>query len=79
MPVDKMVVAEAVRRRLEFGAYYVDMVLYGFIDKQTGRDLWAPKPRLTIDADGTQDDARDEEGRADDAGAEGEGAGSVGQ
>ena len=59
IPIDQMVVGESVRRQLDFEAYYIDMMLYGFIDKRTGADLWAPErpvERNTEREDSSTDD-----------------------
>ncbi|KAL8819467.1 MAG: hypothetical protein Q9223_002101 [Gallowayella weberi] len=38
--IDDTLNAECVRRRLDMPAHYLDMVLYGFVDKKTGLDIW---------------------------------------
>ncbi|KAL8873084.1 MAG: hypothetical protein Q9174_001388 [Haloplaca sp. 1 TL-2023] len=38
--VDRLVYMESFRRRLDMPAHFEDMVLYGFVDKRTGEDIW---------------------------------------
>ncbi|KAL8900072.1 MAG: hypothetical protein Q9207_005866 [Kuettlingeria erythrocarpa] len=38
--VDELVVMESVRRGLDMPKHYVDMILYGFVDKGSGLDIW---------------------------------------
>ena len=63
MPLDEMIVAESVRRGLGLGDYYIDMMLYGFIDKKTGRDVRTPKrPAQDIGERAAVQDVRDDDG-----------------
>ncbi|KAL8858596.1 MAG: hypothetical protein Q9178_004890 [Gyalolechia marmorata] len=38
--IDEVLVWECVRRGLDLPAHLLDMVLYGFVDKRTGLDVW---------------------------------------
>ena len=38
--IDEVLVWECVRRGLDLPAHHLDMVLYGFVDKRTGEDVW---------------------------------------
>ena len=41
-PVDSLIARETVRRQLNLESNLVDMILYGFVDKQTFLDRWHP-------------------------------------
>lgn len=41
-PVDALVARETVRRQMKLEYHIIDMMLYGFIDKQTSLDCWHP-------------------------------------
>lgn len=43
--IDMAVNMECVRRGLDLPAHYLDMVLYGFVDKATGLDIWTKDQR----------------------------------
>ena len=79
MPIDEIIVAESVRRGLNLGDYYIDMMLYGFIDKDTGRDVRTPRrsaqnsrERVAVE-DAGETDGEDERQEDVDAAEEGEG------
>ena len=38
--IDELVMREAVKRELDLPNYYLDMVLYGFVNKKTFEDIW---------------------------------------
>ena len=38
--IDDLVMREAIRRDLDIHEYYLDMVLYGYVDKTTFQDVW---------------------------------------
>ncbi len=40
--IDELVMREAVKRKLNLRNYYVDMVIYGYIDKKTFQDIRTP-------------------------------------
>ncbi len=40
--IDELVMREAVKRKLNLQAYYIDMVIYGYIDKKTFQDIKTP-------------------------------------
>ncbi len=39
IPIDELVMREAVKRKLNLHNYYVDMVIYGYINKKTFQDI----------------------------------------
>ena len=43
--VDQLVMMESFRRRLDMPKHFLDMVLYGFVDKKTGQDIWTVEQR----------------------------------
>ncbi|KAL8656340.1 MAG: hypothetical protein Q9210_000330 [Variospora velana] len=43
--VDTLVVMESVRRGLDMPRHYLDMILYGFVDKGPGLDIWTLEQR----------------------------------
>ncbi|KAL8929466.1 MAG: hypothetical protein Q9208_001135 [Pyrenodesmia sp. 3 TL-2023] len=43
--VDELVVMESVRRGLDMPKHYLDMILYGFVDKGPGLDIWTLEQR----------------------------------
>ncbi len=43
IPVEQLVMREAVRRGLGLERYFMDMMLHGYIDKNTWEDVWTPK------------------------------------
>ncbi|KAL8783222.1 MAG: hypothetical protein Q9213_004786 [Squamulea squamosa] len=57
--IDELVTWESVRRGLDMPSHYLDMVLYGFVDKRTGLDIW------TRDQKRRQEEEREREGRGD--------------
>ncbi|KAL8672723.1 MAG: hypothetical protein Q9168_002813 [Polycauliona sp. 1 TL-2023] len=48
---DEVLVWESVRRRLDAPAHYLDMILYGFIDMNTGLDIWTKDQRRKQEED----------------------------
>ena len=42
--IDRLIMGEGIRRSLNLPFYYIDMILYGFIDKHTFEDIRAPPP-----------------------------------
>lgn len=47
--VDTLVVMESVRRGLDMPKHYLDMILYGFVDKRSGLDIWTSEQRRKRD------------------------------
>ena len=43
--IDRLVMLEAIRRDLDIHTHYLDMILYGYIDKDTFQDLWHSSQR----------------------------------
>ena len=41
--IDELVMREAVKRKLNLQNYYVDMMIYGYVDKKTFQDIRTPK------------------------------------
>ena len=58
-PIDILVAREAVRRNLHLQNYYIDMMLYGYINKRTWEDIWTPVPQ-PMDSDGSDEDGQGE-------------------
>ncbi|KAL8901327.1 MAG: hypothetical protein Q9192_000622 [Flavoplaca navasiana] len=57
---DEVLNWESVRRGLDVPAHYLDMVLYGFVDKRTGLDIWTRDQRRKQEDD-LERNARGEE------------------
>ena len=45
IPIDELISREAIRRDLKLQNYYVDMMIYGYINKQTWEDNLRPEQR----------------------------------
>ncbi|KAL8953772.1 MAG: hypothetical protein Q9222_000389 [Ikaeria aurantiellina] len=43
--IDTLITMEGVRRGLDLPAHFVDMILYGFVDKRMGLDIWTMEQR----------------------------------
>ncbi|KAL8804184.1 MAG: hypothetical protein Q9182_002726 [Xanthomendoza sp. 2 TL-2023] len=43
--IDEVLNVECLKRGLDMPAHYLDMVLYGFVDKKTGLDIWTREQR----------------------------------
>ena len=54
--IDELVMREAVKRRLNLQNYYVDMMIYGYIDKKTFQDIRTPMPNREDEAEDNGDD-----------------------
>ena len=68
IPIDGLVAREAIRRRLNLQNYYLDMMLYGYINKKTWEDIRVPYPRRSGqkgEADGGGEGEKDERGKGD--------------
>lgn len=63
--VDELVMREAVKRKLNLQNHYVDMMIYGYINKQTWEDIRTPMPRPIEEVD-----SEDEESESDETGVE---------
>ncbi|CAF9922597.1 hypothetical protein IMSHALPRED_005712 [Imshaugia aleurites] len=60
--IDELVMMEAVKRRLNLQRYYVDMVIYGYINKKTFQDIRTPMPEQATEAtEDSEDDSSSEE------------------
>ena len=55
VPIDELIAREAVRRRLNLQDHYVDMMLYGYINKRTFEDIETPTSLLPIATDSESD------------------------
>lgn len=64
--IDALVMREAVKRRLNLQNYYVDMMIYGYIDKKTFQDIRTPMQTREDEAeeDGDDDTSSDGDGMA---------------
>lgn len=62
--IDELVMREAVKRKLNLQSFYVDMMMFGYIDKQTFQDIRIPMR--------TQEDEAKPEGEDDTASEENE-------
>ena len=49
--IDELVMREAVKRKLNLQDYYVDMIIYGYIDKKTFQDIRTPMPKQEDEAE----------------------------
>ena len=49
--IDELVMREAVKRKLNLQIYYVDMMLYGYIDKKTFQDIRTPMRKQEDEAE----------------------------
>ena len=45
IPIDELISREAIRRNLKLQNYYIDMMIYGYINKQTWEDNLRPEQR----------------------------------
>ncbi|KAL8985669.1 MAG: hypothetical protein Q9205_000683 [Flavoplaca limonia] len=59
---DEVLNWESVRRGLDVPAHYLDMVLYGFVDKRTGLDIWTRDQRRKQEVDLERNARGEEEG-----------------
>ena len=60
--IDELVMRESVKRKLNLQNYYVDMMIYGYINKKTFQDIRTPMREQEDEA---------EEGGGDDTGSDG--------
>ncbi|KAL9100967.1 MAG: hypothetical protein Q9163_003731, partial [Psora crenata] len=61
IPIDALIAREAIRRRLHLEKYYLDMMIYGYINKKTWEDIWTPmRPPGFADSEERTDDEVDE-------------------
>ena len=65
--IDELVMREAVKRKLNLQYYYVDMIIYGYIDKKTFQDIRTPmlKQEDEDEVDGKDDTSSDEDENGD--------------
>ena len=81
--IDELVMREAVKRKLNLQNYYVDMMIYGYINKKTFQDIRTPMPKQEdrAEEDGEDDTSSDEDDEANQSGfgsdTEGEGPGGA--
>ena len=77
--IDELVMREAVKRKLNLQNYYVDMMIYGYINKKTFQDIRTPmrKQEDRAGEDGEDDTNSDEDDEANQSGlgSDTEGAG----
>lgn len=62
--IDELVMREGVKRKLNLQNYYVDMMLYGYINKTTFQDV---RTRIPKQQDETEEDSEDETSGEDEA------------
>ena len=64
--IDELVMREAVKRKLNLQNYYIDMMIYGYIDKKTFQDIRTPMREQEDEAedDGEDDTSSDEDEEA---------------
>ena len=55
--IDELVMREGVKRKLNLQNYHVDMMIYGYIDKQTFQDIKTP---MRKQVDGVEEDGQDD-------------------
>ena len=51
--IDELVMREAVKRKLNLHKYYLDMLIYGYINKKTFQDIRSPIPKQKDKAEGS--------------------------
>lgn len=58
VPIERLVMLECLRRKLNLQNHYVDMMVYGYVDKKTWEDIRrpAPQPELQVEESETDDD-----------------------
>ena len=55
--IDELVMREAIKRKLDLQNYYVDMIIYGYINKKTFQDIRTPVRKQEDEAvEGEEDD-----------------------
>ncbi len=59
--VDELVMREAVKRKLNLQNHYVDMMIYGYVNKQRWEDIRTPMPKPVQTVESDDDDSEDEE------------------
>lgn len=60
--IDELVMREAVKRRLNLQSYYVDMMIYGYINKKNFQDIRTPLRKQEEEAEeDSEDDASSDE------------------
>lgn len=62
--VDELVMREAVKRKLNLEKHYVDMMIYGYINKSTWQDIRTPvvEPEPEPESEDDDEDDSEEEG-----------------
>lgn len=67
--IDELVMREAVKRKLNLQNYYVDMMLYGYINKKTFQDIRTRMPKQEDETEeDSEDDTSSEDGEANESG-----------
>ena len=61
IPIDELISREAIRRNLQLQNYYIDMMIYGYINKQTWQDNLRPEQRAERERLGRADRVEEEE------------------
>ena len=60
--IDELVMKEALRRRLQLQSWYVDMMIYGYINKKTWEDIRTPMPAPCDMVESDDEDSDDDNG-----------------
>lgn len=55
IPIDELVMRESIRRKLNLQSHYVDMMIYGYMNKKTFEDVRAPVPASPDDSPSESD------------------------
>jgi len=74
VPIDRLIMMEALRRRLNLQNHYVDMMIYGYVNKKTWEDVKRPAPLLVVEENEedweTSDDSEEDVGKGKGKGKE---------
>ena len=62
IPIDELISREAIRRHLNRQNYYIDMMIYGYINKHTWEDNLRPEQRAERGRLGQAAQVEEEEG-----------------
>lgn len=59
--VDELVMREAVKRKLNLQNHYVDMMIYGYVNKQRWEDIRTPMPKPVQSVESEDEETEDED------------------
>ena len=62
--IDELVMREAIRRKMNMQQWYIEMLIWGYVHKQTFQDIWtpakqAPKPKAEADSEEEEEEEQD--------------------